>query len=140
METFVTHASALLVGIFSGSAATYFGQVFIDQRKRREDRQESLRRFRNAHRMMPKLIGEMKSDHANPLNRYRRDFYLLRRNGAYCIPDPDSLAHYFDDHESLHDQVKILVDYGFVTDITESSIPKYRMSDDFVQYLLSLCK
>jgi hypothetical protein len=45
--------------------------------------------------------------------------------------------YYLEDHENLPSKIQILENYGLVVDITPSNIKKYRIMENFAEYLLS---
>lgn len=91
--------------------------------------------YKKVQSMMPELIGEMSDDlKRNPLVR---EFFLASKKWAMNIPGP-AFLYYFEDHENLSNKLRILENYGFVfEDVSIGDSKKYRMMEDFVEFLLA---
>lgn len=88
--------------------------------------------FARLEQQMPDLLAEMRNDLVQyPLSR---EFVLLKRSWTYWARG-EELMYYFDDHPQLKNQVMILENCGLVTDVTRTSVDRYRMSEDFVECL-----
>jgi hypothetical protein len=99
---------------------------------------------------MPRLIAEMREDlKRRPM---KREFVILHVNRFYG-GFPDKPLFYFTDekrpedyrdekgnadvHAHLADKAKILENHGFIVDIRRTSVPYYRMTEDFVRLLIA---
>jgi len=47
-------------------------------------------------------------------------------------------VYYFDEHPELKNQVIVLENYGLIFDVTRKNVDRYRMTEDFVEYLISV--
>ena len=91
--------------------------------------------FREAERLMPALIAEMRIDVQGDDTELVREFCILQNpNHAYGWPKP----HFHCDgqtHPLLVVQVEWLEEFGLVVDVTTGNLPKYRMTPEFVDWL-----
>ena len=91
--------------------------------------------YKKVQSMMPELIAEMSDDlRRDPLVR---EFFLASRSWTMNTPNREFI-YYTEDHENLSNKLQILENYGFVLDVTTGNSKKYRMMEDFVEYLLAL--
>jgi hypothetical protein len=83
---------------------------------------------------MPELLGEMQIDlSVRPL---KREFVLLKRGWMFWNGGT-AFEYYFDDHEELESKIQILENMGFVRDVTNKNVKRYRMAEELVDYLTS---
>jgi hypothetical protein len=91
--------------------------------------------YRKVQSLLPELIAEMSADlKSNPLVR---EFFVVSERWVMNYPD-SCFAYYLEKHENLQGKIHILENHGFVVDITTSTAKKYRIMEDFAEYLLSL--
>ena len=53
------------------------------------------------------------------------------------ISTKSRLSYLEEDYEDLQNKLDILEDYGFITDVRVGNTPIYRMTPEFVQFLLT---
>lgn len=85
---------------------------------------------------MPELIAEMKNDLLQPGEGLIREFFLSNK-GYVLNAGSKCFVYYEDDHPDLQSKIHILENLGFIIDITPGNAPKYRMTEEFVQLVLS---
>jgi len=85
---------------------------------------------------MPELIAEMKADLTKEGNELIREFFLVKKSWSLNAANP-CFVYYFDDHENLQSKVHVLENHGFVYDVTPGNAKKYRMTEEFVEFVLS---
>jgi hypothetical protein len=91
--------------------------------------------YQKIYSLMPELIEEMSIDlKKTPLIR---DFFVVSKKWVMNYGDP-CFVYYTEDHENLSSKIKILENYGFVIDISPGNAPKYRIMENFSEYLLAL--
>jgi hypothetical protein len=92
--------------------------------------------YKKIQSLMPKLIAEMSTDlKQNPVMRE----FVLWNKGLYRSGNNDPcFFYYFEDHDNLISQVHVLENYGFVTVVTTIREKRYRITERFAEYLLSL--
>ena len=84
---------------------------------------------------MPELIAEIKDDLAKHPNELVREFVVVA-NERITVNHDRPRFHYFEDrHSGLKNKVQVLVDAGYVRDISTNRLPIYRMSDQFVAFV-----
>lgn len=64
----------------------------------------------------------------------QREFFLKHRSLTYNIPGPH-VAYIYDDHPNLRQKIRILENYGLLTDITDTSVERFLISEEFADYL-----
>lgn len=61
-----------------------------------------------------------------------REFVLVPSKGN-IFNSPETINIYYEEeHKNLRSQIKLLEDKGFVKDITFNDVPRYRMTEEFV--------
>ena len=138
----VSHLIAFLVGTGIGAAGEYFAIKFTDQRRRQEAKRESHDRFEQVRAAIPKLLVEMHDDYMKPENAVIRELFLLPNRHVYMGTGGGgprtTLAYYQDDHTNLHDQFRILENNGYVHDVTSGKVPKYQVTEEFVELVRNM--
>jgi hypothetical protein len=91
--------------------------------------------FTKLNQLMPKLLEEMSNDlKGNPTIR---EILLIGKDWAMRYGYP-YLSYYFEDHENLISKFQILENYGFIIDTSNSDTKRYRIAEEFADYLLSI--
>jgi hypothetical protein len=83
---------------------------------------------------MPQLIEEMRNDvHNYPLYR---DIFAVSKSWQmnYGIP---CFSYYFETHENLLNKLQVLENYGLIRDISTGDVKRYRLTEEFVDFLMS---
>ena len=94
--------------------------------------------FLNLAQQMPELIEQMKDDLSKPEFMVIREFFILPNDRVPFNPDEKRyLCYYEEQHENLMHKVKLLENHGFVYDITPNNAPKYRMTEEFVDCVVT---
>lgn len=128
---------SFLLGAATGATGTYFAHKYTDKRRSKESKAESRKRFEDTASKMPELIQEMQKGLSDPEGALIREFFV-RRNRNVMISTGGRRYFCFqeEEHRDLLHKIRILEDQGFVTDVTHTNLPKFRMSEEFVDYLL----
>lgn len=83
---------------------------------------------------LPELFAEMREDLKGL--PHCREFVLLHERSSYNGSPYDPILSYgINKHHNLRQKVRILENYGFVTNITHNNVPRFSMSEEFVEYL-----
>ena len=91
--------------------------------------------YRKIQSLMPELIAEISTDmKANPLIR---EFLLVSKQWVMNLRSP-CFIYYFEDYDNLASKIQILENYGGVVDVAEGNTKKYRLMEEFVEFLLGL--
>lgn len=85
---------------------------------------------------MPELIAEMKKDLTKEGNDLIREFFIVSKRWVLNVVD-HYFVYYFEEHENLQGKVHVLENYGFVMDMTSKNVKKYRMTEEFIDLLLT---
>lgn len=129
---FLTFIGGLLIGIFGN----YISQQLTDKRIRKEAKKAKNQQFEEIKNAMPKLIKEMKVDLSKPHLKIKREFFVNPNRSIRLNVPSDTLVYYENDHIALKDNMVLLENKGFITDITPGNAPKYRMSEEFVELIM----
>ncbi len=90
--------------------------------------------FDKVRRAMPRLLSEMKADLER--NSVVRELFVLK--GSYMLRTDLGAFVYFEAHHAgLRLKLRVLESAKCVEDVTFGSTPRYRMTDQFAEYLLS---
>ena len=130
----VSDGFSFLIGVGVGASGTYFADKYTDQRRRQDQNREENRRFREAAREMPTLIGEMAVDVRRANSEYVRNLVLLPSK-AVSFNGDDAFQYYEEEHPNLRGQFAILENHGYIVDVTSGNVPIFRASEEFVQHL-----
>jgi hypothetical protein len=131
-----SYAFVYLAGALTGATGTYLADKYTDQRRQQQKRHGVTRLFAQVAAQMPSLIEEMRTDFADPENASVREFIVMPSSGAHFNSGGRRYLFYHEDkHEDLMGKIAILENNGFVTDTTSTNVPKYRMTEQFVQLL-----
>src|SRR5262245_36974295 len=88
--------------------------------------------FARLERLLPKLLAEMRQDlAAHPL---AREFVVYPKRALYWGRGHE-LSYHPEDHESLDNQLHILLNHGLISDIAFNEVPRFRLSEELVAYL-----
>jgi len=132
----LTAIITFFLGLILGSIATYIVNKLTDKRRKKEAISEVKKEFLAAQQQMPELIAEIKNDLLQPGEGLIREFFLSNK-GYVLNAGSKCFVYYEDDHSDLQSKIHILENLGFIIDITPGNAPKYRMTEEFVQLVLS---
>ena len=79
------------------------------------------------------LFAEMREDLTE--HPFHREFILIGRRQSYSSGGQVTLSYYFEEHRDLRQKVRILENHGLVQNITHTSVEKFSMSEELVDYL-----
>ena len=133
MEPIISYLITFFVGVATGVGGQYFADKYTDKRRKSESFSNIKNIYVKLKSDLPELIREMEDDLRNDNNKYLREFVIMSKGMRTSLGK--CLAYYTDDHKDLKSQVTILENYDFVTDVTETNLPRYRMSEEFVALL-----
>lgn len=133
---------AFIIGTAVGASGQYFASKFTDQRRRQEAKRETRDRFKQVRAAIPKLLAEMHDDYMKPENAVLRELFVLPNRhvimGSGGGGPRTTLAYYEDDHNNLRDQFRILENNGYVYDVTSGKVPKYQVTEEFVELVRNM--
>lgn len=134
----LSHLITFLLGVFTGAAGKYLADKYTDKRRHKEKETKVQKKFINLAQQMPELITEMKDDLSKPEYMVIREFFILPSDKAIFNSGGESCLFYYEEqHENLMHKVKLLENHGFIYDVTHTNAPKYRMVDEFVDYVIN---
>ena len=129
----LTHLTTFAVGV----SVKCFADWFTDRRRQREAEGRLRNLFVATASRMPALIKEMQKDLSVPANSIMREFFILPREGIRMRTGGRKYLFYYEDqHDNLMHKIGLLEEAGFVSDITQTSTPKYRMSERFATFVI----
>jgi phage pi2 protein 07 len=132
MNTITQILITVLVGTASGAAGGYFSSKYTDKRKEQESQNRETKKFKKLMKEMPDLFREIKEDLSNEETKFIRELVLMPNERVAASLREDCLVYYENKHPSLKSKIDILENHGYVFDVTETSLPKYRLSEEFV--------
>lgn len=129
----ISYLITFLVGAFTGAAGKYLADKYTDKRRANEQHSDLHKSFINLAAQMPELINEIQEDLSNPEYSVIREIIILPNDLLAINIRGNYLSYSEDKHVNLMHKVKLLENKGFVCDVTNSNVPKYRMTEDFVR-------
>jgi Effector-associated domain 7 len=90
--------------------------------------------FLKAKLRLPKLIADLKEGLGSEKGEYIRELYLIHKD-QMLTGKSQSFFYCFENYSNLRGQLQILENYGFVKDVTSTNIKRYRMTEEFVEFL-----
>lgn len=83
---------------------------------------------------MPKLIEEMRTDlRSKP---FTREIIALSKRVSYNAGQIPYFCYYHEDHDELLAKLQICEHYSAIYDVSRNQVPRWNLSEDFVEYLL----
>lgn len=70
-----------------------------------------------------------------PDNSLVREFFVLKNERVRLNSDRPRLEYFETDHDDLANQIDLLVESGYVRDVSTTKTPIFRMSEEFVRKL-----
>ena len=86
--------------------------------------------------LMPGLIADIKKDLTKKGSNLIRELFIVSKNWSLNVVNPH-FVYYFEEHENLQGKMHILENYRFVIDMTSTNVKKYRLTEEFVDLLLT---
>lgn len=131
---YLSLAVGFVVGAFTGAAGTYFGNKYTDRRRESEARSNAVKEFEYLRVKFPKLVDEMTIDVSKPEFSGVRIFFVKTKNTILNTREPH-FVYFTDDHDDLSAALSVMVDFGYIQDITPGNCPKYRFYEHFYHML-----
>ncbi|WP_306547214.1 hypothetical protein [Desulfobulbus sp.] len=121
-------------GFVIGVLVKLVSDILYDKHKEQKSYKYEQKRFVEICEQMPDFIDEVKEALSLQPNNLVRDFFVILEwqclNAENCFVFKDNGINNY-----LH-KVQLLVDSGYVTDITPSNAKMFRMKEQFVDALL----
>lgn len=135
----ILYLITFVLGAFTGAAGKYLADKYTDKRRGKEKESGKRKIFLNLAEKMPNLIKKMREDLSKPECMVIREFYILTNDRVlFNYGGERCLFYYEDQHDNLRHKIKLLENNGFVYDVTHTNMPKYRMTEEFVDCVI--CK
>jgi hypothetical protein len=130
----LSYCVTFLVGGLTGATGTYLGNKYTDQRKKQEARSEADTQFRDIQKAMPELIQRMKEDFCE--GQMIREFVMLRhsRDLNYTLRR-EHFRYFGDEHKNLREKLILLQQGGYIQDVSTTTLPIFRATEEFVKKL-----
>ncbi|MCI1735946.1 MAG: hypothetical protein LKM38_00430 [Pseudomonas veronii] len=133
---FQSLAIGFLTGAFTGAAGNYLADKYTDTRRRKEEKRETKKFWKDVEARFPKIIQEMKSDLKQDGMSGVRVFFVKESYTMLAFVTEPCFEYNTDKHEDLRAAVHFLLDNNLLKDITPGNAPMYRMSERLVDFLL----
>lgn len=92
------------------------------------------RSFPKLETMMPALISEMRQDLIG--NPFTRELIAFSKKWTYSGSEKSIFTYFKEDHEHLLNKLHICINYKAIVEITFNSVDRFKISEDFAEYLL----
>lgn len=90
-------------------------------------------------RIMPALLNEMREDLAGDETELIRECVVLPSRGVmFNGGGKRRFAYFGNEHDDLRNKMELLEQHGLLMDVTPGNTPIYRMTDEFVEWLMSV--
>ncbi len=126
-----------VIGAVLGVAGTVAGQSLIEWKRGRSDRSKRNGAFRRVEAQMPSVIGEMRTDLKGDGSLVVREIAIIPSRNLIFNSSKRRFVYYEDEHEDLRPKIDILEQAGFLELVRSGDFPFYRMSDEFVELLVT---
>ena len=123
----------VLVGAASGAAGGYLSSKYTDKRQEKEANTREIKKFKKVASEMPDLLREMKEDLSNQGTKFIREFVISPNAEVGFGALNKCLVYYENQHELLKSKIDILENHGYLYDVSETSLQKYRFTEEFVE-------
>lgn len=131
-----THLIAFLEGTAIGAAGTYMADRFTDQRRKQELRRETKDGFGRLRQQMSDLLDEICHDLKQSKDIIYRELVILPTERNTFNHDRPRLVYYETKHPNLKSQIEILVESGYLRNVSTTDWPIYRMGEKFVELMM----
>jgi hypothetical protein len=85
--------------------------------------------------LMPELFKEMRDDLKG--HALCREFIILPKGVSFWYPNDRMIFTYFvEDHQDIGNKLRILQNYGLISDIRHNDVPRFAFQEEFAEYLL----
>ncbi len=135
MNTIVSHIVTFISGLAVGILGNYFATRLADKAKNKDAIKGKENLFKQAEIKMPELIKEMRNDFSGKEMSECREFVILPKRTIPFQSKQPVFSYFEDEHPYLISNIRILENYGFITDITQTSTPRYQFNEEFVNML-----
>ena len=85
---------------------------------------------------MPSLIAEIKADLSTDDGKHVREFFVLKKGQILGGSEKPRFAYYEEDHANLRGMLDVLENRNLIIDVTPKNCPVYRMTEEFVHFVL----
>lgn len=135
----VSTCAGFLLGALTGAAGMYYGELFTDQRRKKEKARAERQAFDTVCQQMPDLIAALRLRIEQvPLTR---DFLVRSQTAIAFVSDDGSLREgQVSDLPELGRKLRVLEINKYISQATANTVPYpcYTMSQDFVRHLKSI--
>jgi hypothetical protein len=92
------------------------------------------RSFQKLEEKMPSLVTEMRNDICK--QPFIREFVVLSKNWAYNSDEQNPIfCYFFEEHNNLKPMLKVMQNYGAVTETTYNNTDRFEFTEEFAEYL-----
>lgn len=93
-------------------------------------------KFMKVKSLMPELIADIKKGLTKEGYELTRELFITSNRFVLNVENP-YFVYYFEEHKNLQGKMHILENYRFVIDMTSTNVKKYRLTEEFVDLLLT---
>lgn len=132
-----TYIATFIVGVISGAAGKYYSDKQTDRRRKNEEKTELQSKFKECKLLMPELFAEMTSDLRGDKSKVIREFAALANENVMFQSSIPRFVYFGSKHPNMFNQFILLLNAGFISDVTVGNAKIYRMEEHFVTLLRS---
>ncbi len=125
-----------IVGTATGATGSYIADRFTDKRRKNQLINEGKDQWEQIERRFPAVISEMRADFSTPDGRNVRAFFVKESNTIMGGTSEPCFEYHIDKHLDLRPAILVLLQHGFISDITPGNTPMYRVHEQLVDRLL----
>ncbi|MCZ4331213.1 hypothetical protein [Castellaniella denitrificans] len=132
----ISTAIGFLVGTVTGAVGPYIADKFTDSRRKKQLIKEEKNRWKEIEDRFPAVIAEMREDFSQPEHQNFRAFFIKESNTIMSGSSEPCFEYHTDKHPELRPAILMLLQHGFISDITPGKTPMYRVHEHLVDRLL----
>lgn len=125
-----------VVGTATGAVGSYLADKFTDARRKKQLINEEKSQWEQIERRFPTVISEMRADFSTPDGKNVRAFFVKESNTIMGFVSEPCFEYHTDKHPNLRPAILLLVQHGFISDITPGNTPMYRVHEKLVDCLV----
>lgn len=133
----ISLAVGFLVGTTTGAAGSYLADRLTDSRRNKQLINEEKKQWQQIERRFPDVISEMRVDFSTPEGKNVRAFFVKESGTIMGFVSEPCFEYHTDKHPDLRPAILLLIQHGFISDITPGKTPMYRVHEKLVARLLN---
>ena len=138
MFDILSTTAGFLLGSAVGATGMYYASKCTDQRRRSEGCKQAKEDFLRIKEKMSEFFAELRQDLRE--SSFVREFFVIPKRVTFGGSEGFYFLYRYDENNSLLNKMQILENMGYISDVTPTNAPKFRMTEEFVNLVISYCK